>query len=209
MNDMHPSYLLQFSPMKTTDVGEVDSISQSSFPTPWSPKTYIREIEEGPHSHYWVIRPNPSLGYGTAAVTLPSIFAYGGMWILDEEVHILVFATHPAWRECGIGEWLLLNMLILANQKGAKTTTLEVRESNVAAQSLYASMGFEEIGRRKNYYKDTNGSREDAIILSLPILELSYLTQRLNVKSPLVKERIQKRIRNSIQETFVFKATAP
>ena len=41
---------------------------------------------------------------------------------------------------------------------------LEVRPSNNAARSLYESFGFEEVGRRRRYYDDT---QEDAILLAL------------------------------------------
>jgi len=41
---------------------------------------------------------------------------------------------------------------------------LEVRESNEAALSLYASRGFETIGRRAGYY---DAPREDARVLAL------------------------------------------
>ena len=40
--------------------------------------------------------------------------------------------------------------------------TLEVRDSNTAAQSLYEKLGFVRVGRRKGYYSDNN---EDAIIM--------------------------------------------
>ena len=41
--------------------------------------------------------------------------------------------------------------------------TLEVRQSNIAAQGLYRKYGFEEIGVRKRYYSDNN---EDAVIMT-------------------------------------------
>ena len=45
---------------------------------------------------------------------------------------------------------------------GSRQLTLEVRVSNESAQALYAQLGFERVGRRKNYYLNP---REDALIL--------------------------------------------
>ena len=46
--------------------------------------------------------------------------------------------------------------------KGIETLTLEVRVSNEAAIALYDRLGYEQIGRRPNYYTDP---REDALIM--------------------------------------------
>jgi ribosomal-protein-alanine N-acetyltransferase len=51
-----------------------------------------------------------------------------------------------------------------AREQGAKVAWLEVRPSNAAARTLYASFGFKEVGRRPGYYDDT---KEDAILLAL------------------------------------------
>ena len=47
-------------------------------------------------------------------------------------------------------------------EKGSRCLTLEVRVSNIPAITLYEKLGFAEIGRRKNYYRNP---REDALIL--------------------------------------------
>jgi ribosomal-protein-alanine N-acetyltransferase len=46
--------------------------------------------------------------------------------------------------------------------------TLEVRESNVAAQELYRSFGFDVAGRRERYYTDDH---EDALVMTTPDLD--------------------------------------
>jgi ribosomal-protein-alanine N-acetyltransferase len=50
------------------------------------------------------------------------------------------------------------------SKEGAVTSFLEVRESNMPAQEMYRTFGYEAVGRRKRYYKDTD---EDAILMSL------------------------------------------
>ena len=94
----------------------------------------------------------------------PPIFAYGGYWLMGEEAHIVVLATHPQWRRRGLAEAVLIEMLAQMRSVDVNEVTLEVRSGNVAAQELYRKLGFEEVGRRKRYYRD-NG--EDALLLTL------------------------------------------
>ena len=51
-----------------------------------------------------------------------------------------------------------------ARRAGAQFFFLEVRASNQAAIRLYEQQGFNEMGRRRNYYPAVNG-REDAILM--------------------------------------------
>jgi ribosomal-protein-alanine N-acetyltransferase len=54
------------------------------------------------------------------------------------------------------------------SKEGAANSFLEVRESNAAAQEMYRQFGYEAVGRRKRYYKDTD---EDAILMNLDGLD--------------------------------------
>jgi len=69
-------------------------------------------------------------------------------------------------RGLGLGRHLLRRLLDVARWNGAERVFLEVRPSNPVAQTLYRSIGFEEIGRRPNYYPAKQG-REDAIVMAL------------------------------------------
>ena len=51
--------------------------------------------------------------------------------------------------------------------KSADFITLEVGINNIAAKNMYSSFNFIECGIRKNYYRNSSGSREDAIIMKL------------------------------------------
>ncbi len=83
-------------------------------------------------------------------------------WILDEGSlsEIAVLMEH---RREKIGERLMLKLLELAKEKKLSFVTLEVRESNAPAISLYKKFGFEDVGIRKNYYKDPT---ENAILMT-------------------------------------------
>lgn len=86
------------------------------------------------------------------------------MHVLDES-ELLEIAVQPAMQGRGYGKALLVQAIALARRNGAVRMFLEVRESNARARKMYTSFGFEETGRRKNYYPTENG-REDAILMT-------------------------------------------
>lgn len=86
------------------------------------------------------------------------------MHVLDES-ELLEIAVQPAMQGRGYGKALLAQAIALARRNGAVRMFLEVRESNARARKIYTSFGFEETGRRKNYYPTENG-REDAILMT-------------------------------------------
>jgi ribosomal-protein-alanine N-acetyltransferase len=95
-----------------------------------------------------------------------------GIWTVVEQMHIVVIASRPTERRCGIGELLLIATIAEAIKIGAMNATLEVRKSNTAARSLYRKYGFTDVGIRHRYYAN---NREDAIIMSTPAFSnLSY-----------------------------------
>jgi [ribosomal protein S18]-alanine N-acetyltransferase len=88
--------------------------------------------------------------------------------VLDE-AELLLCATLPGLRRLGIGRALVVRMLDHSRQKMARRAFLEVRENNVAAQGLYRSLGFAPIGRRRAYYRGSNGQVFDAITFECPL----------------------------------------
>lgn len=86
------------------------------------------------------------------------------MHVLDES-ELLEIAVQPAMQGRGYGKALLAQAIALARRNGAVRMFLEVRESNARARKMYTSFGFEETGRRRNYYPTENG-REDAILMT-------------------------------------------
>lgn len=86
------------------------------------------------------------------------------MHVLDES-ELLEIAVQPAMQGRGYGNALLAQAIALARRNGAVRMFLEVRESNARARKMYTSFGFEETGRRRNYYPTENG-REDAILMT-------------------------------------------
>ena len=71
-------------------------------------------------------------------------------------------ATHPDYRRKGIGTALINALVDRLAKQGSHSLMLEVRTSNNSAISVYQKLGFFEVGRRKNYYRNP---KEDALIL--------------------------------------------
>ncbi|MCC7105562.1 MAG: ribosomal protein S18-alanine N-acetyltransferase [Chloroflexi bacterium] len=93
---------------------------------------------------------------------LARVVGYAGLWLMVDEAHITTIAVHPKYRGYGIGELLLLKLVDIAHEIGARWLTLEVRASNKVAQALYAKYSFREMGVRQRYYSDDS---EDALVM--------------------------------------------
>ena len=90
------------------------------------------------------------------------VLAYGGMMTVLDEGQITNIATHPDHRRRGLGKAVVQALLEEAARRGLCSVVLEVRESNLAAISLYEAFGFTRIGRRKDFYSHPT---EAALIL--------------------------------------------
>jgi ribosomal-protein-alanine N-acetyltransferase len=108
-------------------------------------------------------------------VPVSPVLAYGGLWLMVDEAHIATIASHPDWRGCGLGQWLLLALLDAAIARGAVCSTLEVRAGNLPAQRLYEKLGYETVGMRRRYYRDG----EDGLIMTTPPLTDPAMQLRL------------------------------
>lgn len=91
--------------------------------------------------------------------------------IVADEAEILTLAVRPAARRSGLGGRLVLAAAAAAAESGAARMFLEVADDNVAARALYARAGFVEAGRRPGYYARPDGSRRDALLLALNLIE--------------------------------------
>ncbi len=88
------------------------------------------------------------------------IIGYGCIRHMDDTAELMKIAVLPAFRKQGTGGEILRQLFCLAEKKEATQMLLEVRKSNIPAQKLYEKFGFEEIGCRKQYYRD----KEDALL---------------------------------------------
>jgi len=84
------------------------------------------------------------------------------------EAHLLNVCVCRDSQGQGYGRKLVQHMLDLARSLTVEVIFLEVRPSNRAAVELYDSLGFNEIGLRKNYYPAHLG-HEDAKVFALQL----------------------------------------
>lgn len=135
--------------MTIEDVPQVYAIECASFPKPWTLQDFEKEMTQNVCARYLV------------AVCGDRIIGFAGTWVVLDEAHITNIAVLKEYRGQGIGKALTKSLLQYSANLGVVYATLEVRRSNLVAQNLYQSLGFEYVGVRKRYYED-NG--EDAFI---------------------------------------------
>ncbi|MEM1297765.1 MAG: ribosomal protein S18-alanine N-acetyltransferase [Pseudomonadota bacterium] len=85
----------------------------------------------------------------------------------EGEIHDI--GVHPDVRRNGLGRALVQEAIETARQHEATQLFLEVGVHNTPALALYAATGFLEVGRRKGYYLLPEGTRSDALIMSIPV----------------------------------------
>jgi ribosomal-protein-alanine N-acetyltransferase len=146
--------------MTLDDLPTVVALDQMSFSLPWPERSFRFELADNAASRCWVAEVD-----GRVVAMLVG-------WLLVDEMHIATIATHPDYRRQGIGRKLLSYALMRALDEGARSSFLEVRESNLAAQEMYHHFGYHATGRRRRYYKDND---EDAILMTLESLSRARL----------------------------------
>lgn len=140
-----------FRPMQESDLSKVMAIEVRAYPFPWT-LGIMRDCLRVGYSCWIFERAGEILGYAF-------------MSIAAGEGHLLNICVRPDLQGNGLGKKLLRHLLSVARRQGADTLFLEVRPSNQSAVQLYQSVGFNEIGQRKDYYPDDQG-REDALVFA-------------------------------------------
>ncbi len=138
-------------PMLDSDLRAVFAIEEQVYPFGWTLKIFQDCLRV--RYSCWVMEQDEELvGYAILS-------AAAG------EAHILNIAIHPERQGRGLGRQMMHFLIDTAREHGADTVFLEVRPSNRSAVHLYDSMGFNQVGLRRDYYPASVG-REDAIIMA-------------------------------------------
>ena len=137
---------MEITKMIKEDAPELSRLDRICFRVPWSEKSFSDEAENR-LAKYFVAMENGK------------ILGYGGIWLVADEGQITNIAVLPEYRGRGIASKLLKKLIEYAE---GKSIVLEVRESNLAAISLYEKHGFKNVGVRKNFY---HSPVENAIIM--------------------------------------------
>ncbi|MEG9546359.1 ribosomal protein S18-alanine N-acetyltransferase [Mannheimia sp. HC-2023] len=95
------------------------------------------------------------------------IVAFAISQVVLDEATLFNIAVDPNFQGKGFGKRLLSELILQLQKRGIATLWLEVRESNLAAQKLYDSLGFNEVTVRKNYYPTPEGGKENAVVMAL------------------------------------------
>jgi ribosomal-protein-alanine N-acetyltransferase len=141
--------MIEIVEMTVAQVTAVADLEKVCFSDPWSEKSVASELD------------NP-LALWLVALDGDTVAGYIGSQTVMDETDMMNVAVAPSHRRMGIGEQLVMTLVGKLQKRGSRCLTLEVRDSNEPARSLYEKLGFEQVGRRPNYYRNP---REDALIL--------------------------------------------
>lgn len=151
--------MLTINNLEESNVGMVAELEKECFgEDAWSENLLRQEIGQ-PDKYYFLLFSDKKL------------VAYGGFLQVIDEADIMNIAVSEEYRRQGYATRVLREIFFKAKELGIKRITLEVRESNEAARSLYEKNGFVFSGIRRNYYRN----KENCCIYWKVVAEESYL----------------------------------
>ena len=145
---------LKFREMVQADLDDVLIVEERAYAFPWT-----RGIFTDCLSKNYVCR----VACVEGEIVGHAVLSFGA-----GEAHLLNICISRLYQGYGFGRVFARHMADKAAALGAQTLYLEVRPTNRSAIALYQSMGFAQIGTRKDYYP-VEGGREDAWVLALAL----------------------------------------
>lgn len=142
---------IRIVPMNADHLEELERLERICFSRPWSKRMLGEELE------------NQCAAFLVAEDENGTVLGYAGLLVMLDEGYITNVAVFPEYRRLGVAAKIIDVYMNFAAANDLAFLTLEVRPSNEAAIALYRRFGFEEVGRRKNYY---DLPKEDALILT-------------------------------------------
>ena len=140
-------------PVELYHLEEIIAIENFAFNKPWTRNQIKNDIQSGMDSENWVyIMDELVTGY---------IFG----WIIHDEFHLNNIAVHPEYLRRNIGKGLIRHIFSRVISHDIKVILLEVSSNNIPAQKCYKSLGFTQMGIRKDYYS----KGDDAILYNLDL----------------------------------------
>lgn len=136
-------------PMNKDHVAQVAALERQCFADPWSEGSIASELD------------NP-LSLWLVAEQDGAVCGYVGSQTVLDETDMMNIAVRPDCRRHGIAAALIDELIVRLKERGSHILRLEVRVSNAPAIALYDSLGFTQLGLRKNYYRNP---KENALIL--------------------------------------------
>ena len=141
----------ELMPMDRSHLPQVAAIERESFSQPWSERLFADELF------------NDTVSLIVAEGEDGTVLGYAELQVILDEGCLEKIAVDPKYRRQGVAEELL-GAFLRFGRANLAFITLEVRESNAPAIALYEKLGFQQVGRRKNYYAEVH---EDAILMTV------------------------------------------
>ena len=141
--------MISIKKMDKAHVPQIAALEKICFSQPWSEQSIASELK------------NP-LSLWLVAEIDGALAGYIGSQSVLGESDVMNVAVSPDYRRQGIGEALVLALVEELKRLGNHCLSLEVRPSNEPARALYEKLGFAQVGRRPNYYRNP---KEDALVL--------------------------------------------
>lgn len=140
---------MEYCLMEQCHIEQVARLEKTCFSDPWSINSIASELEN--KLSLWVV-----------AMDGDRLAGYVGSQSVMGWADMMNLAVAPDYRQKGIGERLVNELILRLKTQQVTCLTLEVRVSNLPAIRLYEKLGFAEVGRRPGYY---HNPKEDALIL--------------------------------------------
>ena len=139
---------IEISPMTAETAHDVAALEAKCFSDPWPYESFINTLSNE-HAAYFTCYDNSRF------------VGYIGMYNLIDEVSVINVAVDPDFRGKGYGTLLMERAQDYACGHGCPVITLEVRESNIPARTLYEKCGYQPYAVQKNYYTNP---KENAVL---------------------------------------------
>ena len=136
---------IKIEEMSLSDLESIKDILISDFDDFWN-YNILKEELESIDSKYIVAKTNDG-----------EIIGFAGIKIIVDTADIMNIVVKKSWRNQGVGNLLLNNLVSLCKNLNLSSLSLEVSENNIPAIHLYEKFGFKQIGLRKDYYNGKDG----------------------------------------------------
>jgi ribosomal-protein-alanine N-acetyltransferase len=144
-----------FRRMTEADLDAVLKVEYAAFSHPWTRGIYLDALKS--YEVWLMFEGSQQVGHGVINVII-------------DEAHLLNITVKPESQGRGLGLLLLEKLMKRAYELNGRECFLELRDSNRSAYRLYERYGFNEIGRRRDYYPAVGG-REDALVMACTLFE--------------------------------------
>lgn len=141
--------MIEYVLMEHSHVAQIAALEKRCFSDPWSENSIGSELDN--RLSLWLV-----------ALDGKTVVGYVGSQSVLGQADMMNIAVSPEYRRQGVAQELVRRLVAALSENKVNALMLEVRASNEPAKALYGKLGFHQVGKRPNYYRNP---REDALIL--------------------------------------------